>query len=412
MRAGVASPGPSGTPGRQALATAAILALGLCAQVAILQSAPPGAQHRDDVGSSQPISRVITQVFTAEVASRANVATGDGHVAIWQIGARDVITSPFVVGGQLEPPGSAVFSQVVANLVSLFVDESSFVGTLRGLLPGFPLVITATTQALEPGVHHQRVRLSLDEFRTLEMFQPVLVQPAPAFDVFRRYPALALTSDVITYSWQVRPLSDVITDTFVTGELLGSGIFRSVVSNQGRCESLGLSTFACTVGRLDAPLFITVTAEALQEGRQDHRLGLDTGRGDSLVVTSTTMAHASPQPAARTVGIDIKPGDTPNSLNPRSHGTTPVAILSDPMFNVPGELDQTSLTFGRTGDEQSLAFCRLEDTNDDGLLDLLCQFNTEAAGFRQGDTAGILKGVTFTGTHVRGTDSVRIVPDR
>jgi hypothetical protein len=410
MLRGLASPGFR-TPDGRAVGAGVILALGLVAQAAVLHSAAPGMQSRnDDVGL--PISQVITQVFTAEVASRANVAAGDRYAAAWRIGGRDVITQSFVVSGQLEPVGSAVFREVLANLVSLLFDESSFVGTVPGLIPGSTLEITQAIGALEPGVHHQRVTLSFDEFRRLAISTPVVAQPAPlAFDVFRRYPALGLTGDVITYSWQVGAPSGVITDTLVVGELLGSGIYRSVVANQGSCESLGLTSFACTLDRLGAPMVITVTAEALQEGQHDHRLSLLAGRGDSLVVTSTTMAHRSPEPAAKTVEIDIKPEDTLNSINPGSRGRTPVAILSRPGFDAPGQVDQSTLTFGRTGDEQSLAFCQMEDVDKDGLLDLLCLFDTQAAAFTHGDSAGILKGRTFSGTPIRGTDSVRIVPD-
>ena len=75
-------------------------------------------------------------------------------------------------------------------------------------------------------------------------------------------------------------------------------------------------------------------------------------------------------------------------------------------------VNTTSLTFGRTGDESSLAFCNSngEDVNRDGLLDLVCHFDTQAAAFRPGDTQGILKGQTVEGTAVMGTDSVLIVP--
>ncbi len=71
-----------------------------------------------------------------------------------------------------------------------------------------------------------------------------------------------------------------------------------------------------------------------------------------------------------------------------------------------------SLTFGRTGNELSLAFCNPggEDVNGDGLLDLVCHFDTPKTGFQTGDTVGVLKGKTVTGTPIKGTDSIRIVP--
>lgn len=113
----------------------------------------------------------------------------------------------------------------------------------------------------------------------------------------------------------------------------------------------------------------------------------------------------------RTVGIDIKPGSDPNTINPRSRGTIPVAILSTADFDAPTEVDRSSLTFGRTGDEPSLAFCTrsAEDVNLDGLLDLVCHFENQKTGFQVGDTEGILKGQTTHGVPIEGRDAVRVV---
>jgi hypothetical protein len=111
------------------------------------------------------------------------------------------------------------------------------------------------------------------------------------------------------------------------------------------------------------------------------------------------------------VTIDIKPGADPNSIKSKSKGTIPVAILSTADFDAPAEVDRNSPTFGRTGDEQSLAFCKGadDDVNGDGRLDLVCLFTTQATGFQSGDTEGILKGRTVGGTPIEGRDAVRIV---
>jgi N-acetylneuraminic acid mutarotase len=110
--------------------------------------------------------------------------------------------------------------------------------------------------------------------------------------------------------------------------------------------------------------------------------------------------------------IDIHPGSFPNSINLKSKGKIPVAILSSPTFDAPSSVDTSSLTFGRTGNEASLAFCGTipQDVNGDGFLDLVCHFSNQAAGFQAGDTQGILKGQTVSGIPLMGTDSVRIVP--
>ena len=116
-------------------------------------------------------------------------------------------------------------------------------------------------------------------------------------------------------------------------------------------------------------------------------------------------------PEVMPVSIDIKPGSFPNSINPKSGGRIPVAVLSAAGFDAPLEVYVSSLTFGRTGTEQSLAFCnsRPEDVNGDGFVDLICHFDTRLTGFQSGDTEGTLNGRTVSGTPLTGTDSVRIV---
>ena len=122
-----------------------------------------------------------------------------------------------------------------------------------------------------------------------------------------------------------------------------------------------------------------------------------------LVVTYSTE---------KAVRIDIKPGDDVNSINVRSHGKIPVAVLGEATLDVVTDLDPSLLTFGRTGDEASLAFCNRTptDVNGDGFPDLLCHFDAEATAFLANDTQGVLKGRTRTGVRIRGTDAIRTVP--
>lgn len=118
-------------------------------------------------------------------------------------------------------------------------------------------------------------------------------------------------------------------------------------------------------------------------------------------------AYARVQPIT-IVAIDIKPGGSQNRINPNSRGTVPVAILSSPTFDAPTEVDPGSLTFGRTGEEPSLAECDAHprDVNGDGLPDLTCHFHTLTAAFQPGDTHGVLKGKIVLGRPFTGRDSV------
>jgi hypothetical protein len=111
--------------------------------------------------------------------------------------------------------------------------------------------------------------------------------------------------------------------------------------------------------------------------------------------------------------IDIRPGDSDNAINRKSHGKLDVAIYSTATFDA-RDIDVTSLTFGRTGNENSLSRgphgprYRYADLNGDGRLDLVVKFETELTGFQAGDTLGILKGRTRSGQDIAGSDAVRI----
>jgi hypothetical protein len=111
------------------------------------------------------------------------------------------------------------------------------------------------------------------------------------------------------------------------------------------------------------------------------------------------------------VSIDIKPGETPNPIQPASNGTIPVGIVSTTKFSAASQVDTTSLKFGHSGNEASLASCSPpQDLNRDGLPDLLCRFYTQKTGFQTGDTQGILTGKTVSGTSIKGIDSIAVVP--
>ena len=101
--------------------------------------------------------------------------------------------------------------------------------------------------------------------------------------------------------------------------------------------------------------------------------------------------------------------NVPNKINVKNNGKIPVKIFSSPELDVQS-IDHASLTFGATGDEQSLASCNYgEDFNEDGLADLMCHFYKRLTGF---ETAGyadsILKGQTIDGLLIEGSDLVKI----
>jgi hypothetical protein len=112
------------------------------------------------------------------------------------------------------------------------------------------------------------------------------------------------------------------------------------------------------------------------------------------------------------VQIDIKPGTNPNTVNLKSKGTVPVAVLSSPAFSAS---TVSPLTVRLAGVPVSLRgngtpMASLEDVNGDGLLDLVLHFSTQALPRLTSNTDITLVGETFDGQLIIGSDSIVIVP--
>lgn len=122
---------------------------------------------------------------------------------------------------------------------------------------------------------------------------------------------------------------------------------------------------------------------------------------------TTTVEPGDPDFAIIDVRIDIRPW-LPNTIRLRSRRSVKVAILSDDNFSATSEIDRSTLTFGRTGLEASARWCWRWDVNWDRRRDLICSFPIRDTGFELGDTTGVLKGKTWAGELIQGTDDVRI----
>jgi VCBS repeat-containing protein len=115
----------------------------------------------------------------------------------------------------------------------------------------------------------------------------------------------------------------------------------------------------------------------------------------------------------RQVNIDIDTGDHSNTIN-LNQSKVKLAILSTADFNAPNEVDIDSLTFGRTGTEDSLVYnhgrplYEVRDVNHDGRLDLVVSFYVDDTGLRVGDTSATLFGTLRDGTPIFGTGPVRV----
>jgi hypothetical protein len=115
----------------------------------------------------------------------------------------------------------------------------------------------------------------------------------------------------------------------------------------------------------------------------------------------------------KVVAIDIKPGSFPNSINLRSAGVTPVAIISDPTFDAtqvdPATVSLAGAQVKLIGKGKKYS-CGAQDINGDGLLDLVCHVLTAQFSIEPGSSVAVLEAKTFGGQAIRGEDSINIVP--
>jgi probable HAF family extracellular repeat protein len=105
------------------------------------------------------------------------------------------------------------------------------------------------------------------------------------------------------------------------------------------------------------------------------------------------------------VTIDIKPGETPNAINPKSQGVIPVAILTTDTFDAT-LVNAATVRFGNTGARAAIVRSAREDVDGDGDTDLLLQFNTQDTGIQCGATSASLTGETADRQPIQGSDAI------
>ena len=111
-----------------------------------------------------------------------------------------------------------------------------------------------------------------------------------------------------------------------------------------------------------------------------------------------------------TVAIDIKPGSYPNSINPKSNGKVPVAILTTDDFDA-GDVDPDTIVFL----DATPVNWAMDDVDDDGDSDMILHFKTQELDFDLLIDEGgeypyaYLTGETNDGQPIKGKDTVRLV---
>ncbi len=122
------------------------------------------------------------------------------------------------------------------------------------------------------------------------------------------------------------------------------------------------------------------------------------------ILSATVIVSSFPLP----VEVDIKPGSFPNSIDPKSKGVIPVAILTTSTFDAT-TIDPLSVRFGPDGATEAHGKGHIEDVDGDGNDDLVLHFRTQETGIACGDTSTSLTGKTFDGQQIQGSDSIQTV---
>jgi hypothetical protein len=108
------------------------------------------------------------------------------------------------------------------------------------------------------------------------------------------------------------------------------------------------------------------------------------------------------------VTIDIKPVSPTNSINPRSKGVIPVAVVTSEAFDAL-QVEPDTARFGPAEAAKAHSQAHVEDVDYDGDMDLVFHFRTQETGIQCGDIEATLTGKSWDGIPVSGTDSVNTV---
>ena len=129
---------------------------------------------------------------------------------------------------------------------------------------------------------------------------------------------------------------------------------------------------------------------------------------------ATQIINVKPLP----VDVDIKPGSDPNSVNSKSKGVLPVAILTTDTFDAT-TVDPGTVIFDifEINGSTPPNMCAIEDVDGDGDLDLICHFSIpdidkKCQGIVDGrvvHATGQILADTFDGLPIQGLDSIRWV---
>jgi hypothetical protein len=197
----------------------------------------------------------------------------------------------------------------------------------------------------------------------------------------------------------------------LTGELFMSlqSLFGSIDKTTGKFTLIGDTGLNAISGLdfLPHTQLLYGVGQVVNGGYQLFTLDLETGnpsfiRGAPNLPQITSIEFIEPSVE---VTIDIKPGSDNDSINPKSHGVIPVAILTTKAFDAT-TVDVSTVHFGNTGMEAAAVQSALEDVDGDRTLDIILHFKTQDTGISCGDTSASLTGETISGQAIQGSETI------
>lgn len=123
---------------------------------------------------------------------------------------------------------------------------------------------------------------------------------------------------------------------------------------------------------------------------------------------SPALVASLQKSAAIRVTIDVKPGDTPTTLEPKRQGMVPIAVLSTKDFDA-AQIDPDTARAGATGIEASAFKYMLEDVDRDKDVDLLMLFRVADLALTCQSKGVTVKAKTDKGQDIEGTEMVTMV---
>lgn len=315
----------------------------------------------------------------------------------------------YYLGDPFEEGGFTVTTSTV-ELISNFGFLGVLIDPLILQVPAEASNFSATFQSIDGSMAGDLVTSVVDAF-DVQPGMMIAAEPGQKFVI------LELPEDIAATLPEVDPIGGVSLDFDLSFDLPDPGPDPDPVEVKGMYagrvdvdgQTFYIPLLPCVDDFANVPSIqipASPTAQDLRSQLLDAFGNGDLPGCDSKVYTFDSAGD--PDPGLFQVDIDIKPGSDPNSINPRSRGVIPVAILTTADFDAT-MVDPLSVVFGPEGASETHGKGHIEDLDGDGDLDLMLHFRTQETGIACGDTDASLTGETFDGQFIEGVDSVNTV---